>query len=166
MRHLRKGRKLSRTASHRSATLKALANALIRHDRITTTVAKAKELRMFIEPLVNRAKEDNTHNRRLAFAKLQDKFTVSRLFDEVGPASKERPGGYTRVLKLGFRSGDSAETALIELVDMVDTEAAPKGAGSAKKKTRRSRRGGGSKAKESAAPAADATTEEATAKKP
>lgn len=147
MRHLNKGRKLNRTAAHRGATMRALASALIQNDRITTTVAKAKELRTFIEPLITRAKEDGMHNRRVAFAKLQDKYAVSRLFDEVGPASKDRAGGYTRVLKIGFRAGDGAETALIELVDMVDTEAAPRKSSESKKKTRRSRRSGGSKAK-------------------
>lgn len=159
MRHLNKGRKLSRTASHRSATMKSLAMALIKHERITTTVAKAKELRVFIEPLVTRAKEDTMHNRRLAFAKLQDKTTVTKLFDEVGPASKDRPGGYTRVLKLGFRSGDGAETALIELVDMVDTEAAPKRSGESRKKTRRSRRGSGSTKNETTATEQEAAAE-------
>lgn len=158
MRHLNKGRKLNRTAAHRRATLRALATALIKNDRITTTLAKAKELRMFIEPLVTRAKEDGMHNRRVAFAKLQDKYAVTRLFDEVGPASKDRAGGYTRVLKIGFRAGDGAETALIELVDMVDTEAAPRRASEAKKKTRRSRRSSGSKTT-SNEEAAEATAE-------
>jgi large subunit ribosomal protein L17 len=139
--------------------MKSLAMALIKHERITTTVAKAKELRVFIEPLVTRAKEDSMHNRRLAFTKLQDKSSVTKLFDEIGPASKDRPGGYTRVLKLGFRSGDGAETALIELVDMVDTEAAPKRSGESRKKTRRSRRGSGSTKTETTATEQEAAAE-------
>lgn len=141
MRHLVKGRKLNRTAAHRGATMRALALALIKNDRITTTLAKAKELRMFIEPLITRAKVDEMHNRRIVFAHLNEKSSVSKLFDVIAPASKDRPGGYTRVLKLGFRAGDGAETALIELVDMVDTEAAPRKTSAAAKKTRRSRRG-------------------------
>lgn len=143
MRHLVKGRKLNRTAAHRSATMRALAMALIKNDRITTTLAKAKELRSFIEPLITRAKEDAMHNRRIVFSHLNEKTAVTKLFDVIGPASKDRPGGYTRVLKLGFRAGDGAETALIELVDMVDTEAAPRKTSDSAKKTRRSRRGSG-----------------------
>lgn len=149
MRHLVKGRKLNRTAAHRGATMRALAMALIKNDRITTTLAKAKELRSFIEPLITRAKEDVMHNRRIVFAHLNEKSSVSKLFDVIGPASKDRPGGYTRVLKLGFRAGDGAETALIELVDMVDTEAAPRKSSSSAKKTRRSRRSSGNKAEAS-----------------
>jgi large subunit ribosomal protein L17 len=129
--------------------MRALAMALIKNDRITTTLAKAKELRSFIEPLITRAKEDVMHNRRIVFAHLNEKSSVSKLFDVIGPASKDRPGGYTRVLKLGFRAGDGAETALIELVDMVDTEAAPRKSSSSAKKTRRSRRSSGNKAEAS-----------------
>jgi large subunit ribosomal protein L17 len=143
MRHLVKGRKLNRTAAHRSATMRALAMALIKNDRITTTLAKAKELRSFIEPLITRAKVDAMHNRRIVFSHLNEKTSVTKLFDVIGPASKDRPGGYTRVLKLGFRAGDGAETALIELVDMVDTEAAPRKSSEDAKKTRRSRRSSG-----------------------
>jgi len=142
MRHRIKGRKLSRKAPHRKATMRALAMALINsiHEgknrgKIITTVAKAKELRGFIEPLITRAKSDTHHNRRQVFSKLQDKKTTSLLFDEIGPKAKDRPGGYTRVLKLGFRQGDSAEMAMIELVDYNDVK--PEGSGDKRKRTRR-----------------------------
>lgn len=117
MRHQVRGRKLGRTSSHRKATLQALCVALIREHRIQTTLAKAKELRRHIEPLITRAKEDTMHNRRLVFSTLQNKLAVKALFEEVAPQVGQRPGGYTRVLKTGFRSGDAAEMALIELVD-------------------------------------------------
>lgn len=135
MRHRVKGRKLSRTTSHRKATFQALSAALIKEHRIRTTVAKAKELRMFIEPLITTAKVDNVHNRRKAFSKLQNKEAVTELFETVGPAVEGRPGGYTRVLKLGTRLGDSAEMAVIELVDFNDIK--PESKSSTKKKTRR-----------------------------
>lgn len=135
MRHLVKGKKLGRTASHRKATLSALAVALIEEHRITTTVAKAKELRRFIEPLITKAKVDTTHNRRQVFAKLQDKYAVTDLFEDIGPLAKDRPGGYTRVLKLGFRQGDGAELAMIELVDYNDNP--PEVLEEKKKRTRR-----------------------------
>jgi large subunit ribosomal protein L17 len=135
MRHLVKGRKLGRTASHRKATLASLAVALIEERRITTTVAKAKELRRFVEPLITKAKVDTTHNRRLVFSKLNDKYAVTELFEEVGPLAKDRPGGYTRVLKLGFRQGDGAELAMIELVDYNDHP--PEVITGKKKRTRR-----------------------------
>lgn len=135
MRHRVKGRKLSRSTPHRKATMRALSAALIKEHRIRTTVAKAKELRTFIEPLITTAKVDNTHNRRKVFSSLQNKETVSELFETVGPAAKDRPGGYTRVLKLGYRLGDSAEMAMIELVDFNDIK--PETKGSKKKKTRR-----------------------------
>lgn len=135
MRHRVKGRKLSRTASHRRATMRALAMALIREHRIVTTVAKAKELRKFIEPVITRSKEDTHHNRRQAFSALQNKEAVTSLFNEIGPKVGDRPGGYTRVIKSGFRSGDGAEMAVIELVDFNDI--APEGKSSKKKKTRR-----------------------------
>lgn len=135
MRHLVKGKKLGRTAAHRKATLSALAIALIEERRIITTVAKAKELRRFIEPLITKAKVDTTHNRRQVFSKLNDKYAVTELFEEVGPLAKDRPGGYTRVLKTGFRQGDSAEMAMIELVDYNDTP--PEVITGKKKRTRR-----------------------------
>lgn len=135
MRHRVKGRKLGRTTPHRKATLRALSSALIREHRIETTVAKAKELRTFVEPLITRAKVDSTHNRRQVYSYLQDKVAVTELFETVGPAAADRPGGYTRVLKLGFRVGDAAEMAVIELVDFNDIQ--PEGKDSKKKKTRR-----------------------------
>lgn len=138
MRHAKKRHRLGRTASHRKATLQALSAALIRHKRITTTETKAKALRVFIEPIITRAKEDTTHNRREAFRHLQDKEAVHGLFEEVVEAVGDRPGGYTRVIKLGKRSGDAAELAVIELVDFNDVK--PEGGGSSKKRTRR---GGG-----------------------
>ena len=135
MRHLVKGKKLGRNTSHRVATMKALSCSLIKHKSIQTTVAKAKELRKYIEPVITRAKEDTSHNRRQAFSALQDKHAVTTLFDEIAPEVGDRPGGYTRVLKLGFRLGDSAEMALIELVDFSDYQPEKKSA--KKKRTRR-----------------------------
>lgn len=139
MRHLVKGRKLGRTASHRKATLSALSNALIKEHRIVTTVPKAKELRTFVEPLITKAKEDTSHKRRQVFSKLNDKKAVSHLFDEVAKKAMDRPGGYTRVIKLGYRPGDNAQMAVIELVDYNDI----KPEDSQKKK--RTRRAGKSK---------------------
>lgn len=140
MRHLVKGKKFGRTSTHRKATFTALAVALIHERRIKTTVAKAKELRRFVEPLITRAKVDSTHNRRMVFSKLQDKYAVTELFEEIGPLAKDRPGGYTRVLKLGFRTGDAAELAMIELVDYNDVPPEE-----AEGKTKRTRRAGKSK---------------------
>ena len=155
MRHRVKGRKLSRTAPHRKATMQALSTALIKEHRIQTTVAKAKELRMFVEPLITTAKVDNTHNRRKAFSSLQNKGAVTELFEIVGPAAKDRPGGYTRVLKLGYRSGDSAQMAVIELVDFNDIK--PETKSSKKKKTRRA----GKSNKPTAASESEASTKKA-----
>jgi large subunit ribosomal protein L17 len=135
MRHQVKGRKLGRSTPHRKATLKALSVALIDKKRIQTTLPKAKELRTYIEPVINRAKNDTTHNRRQAFAALQDKYAVTELFESVGPAVGDRPGGYTRVLKIGKRLGDSADMAVIELVDFNDVK--PEKKESKKKRTRR-----------------------------
>lgn len=118
MRHRKAGRALSRTMSHRKATLKNLAIALFENNAITTTVAKSKELRVFAEPLITLAKQDSVHHRRLAFAKLRHKAVVSKLFTEIGPAFAERPGGYTRILRVGTRPGDAAEMARIELVGL------------------------------------------------
>lgn len=133
MRHLVKGKKLSRTTSHRKATLSSLATALIQEHRIVTTVPKAKELRRYVEPLITKAKEDTSHNRRQVFSKLNNKEAVSQLFEEVAKKAMDRPGGYTRVVKAGFRQGDGAEMAVIELVDYNDIK--PDRA--KKKKTRR-----------------------------
>lgn len=117
-----------------------MASSLIEHKRINTTTAKAKALKQFVEPLVTKSKEDTTHNRRLVFAKLRNKYAVSELFREVAPKVGDRPGGYTRIIKLGNRLGDNADMALIELVDFNEIYN-PKGEGK-KKTTRRSRRGG------------------------
>lgn len=139
MRHLKKGRKLGRTPSHRKATLAALSVALIKEHRIVTTVPKAKELRTFVEPLITKAKEDTSHNRRQVFSKIKDKEALTHLFEEVAEKAKDRPGGYTRVVKLGYRSGDNAQMAVIELVDYNDIK--PKDS----KKKKRTRRAGKSK---------------------
>ena len=117
MRHAKKGRKLSRTASHRKATLRNMATSLFRHGRIETTTAKAKELRPFAERLITLARRGDLHARRLAAQKIQDRQVLGNLFDEIAPRYAERPGGYTRILKLGTRKGDAAEMSLIELVD-------------------------------------------------
>ena len=117
MRHGKKGRKLSRTASHRKATLRNMATSLFRHGRIETTTAKAKELRPFAERLITLARRGDLHARRLAAQKIQDRQVLGNLFDEIAPRYAERPGGYTRILKLGARKGDAAEMSLIELVD-------------------------------------------------
>lgn len=135
MRHQIKGKKLNRTASHRKATLRSLSIALIKNERIVTTTTKAKELRRIIEPLITRAKDDTTHNRREVFSFLHDNESTSKLFNEIAPKCATRPGGYTRVVKLGTRQGDGAEIAVIELVDYNDVR--PDTAGSKKKRTRR-----------------------------
>ena len=156
MRHQLKGKKLNRTASHRKATLRSLSIALIKNERIVTTSTKAKELRRIIEPIITRAKDDTTHNRREVFSFLHDNASTSKLFDEIAPKCASRPGGYTRVIKLGTRQGDGAEIAVIELVDYNDVR--PDSAGSKKKK--RTRRGG-TKVKADAAPAVAAAPEAA-----
>ena len=149
MRHRVKGRKLSRTSAHRKATLRALTIALVTSkdntkvaytNRIITTVAKAKELRRFVEPLITRSKEDNLLNRRMVFSSLQHKDAVKRLFEEIGPKVADRNGGYTRIIKIGFRQGDGADMAMIELVDYNDIK--PEGDKATKKKrTRRAGKG-------------------------
>lgn len=117
MRHRNKGRQLNRTSSHRKAMFKNMAVSLIRHELIKTTLPKAKELRRVVEPLITLAKEDNVAKRRLAFARLRDREMVTKLFNELGPRYKERNGGYLRILKYGFRVGDKAPMAVVELVD-------------------------------------------------
>ncbi|MDM8562582.1 50S ribosomal protein L17 [Candidatus Marithioploca araucensis] len=124
MRHRNKGRHLSRTSSHRKAMFKNLAVSIIRHELIKTTLPKAKELRGKVEPLITLAKEDSVANRRLAYARLRDREMVTKLFNELGPRYKERPGGYLRVLKCGFRTGDKAPMAIVELVDRPEEEMA------------------------------------------
>ncbi len=156
MRHRKKGRKIGRTSPHRKRTLQALSNALIENKSITTTVAKAKELRPFVEPLITRAKEDTEHNRRQVFRHLQNKEMVSELFDEVAERVGDRPGGYTRVIKLGQRSGDGAELALVELVDYNDVKPADAtGGGSGG-----TRRGSGKGRRESESSATDTQPDE------
>lgn len=155
MRHGVKIKKMGRTAAHRKATLAAMSSALIEHKRIKTTAAKAKALRMFVEPIINRAKEDTTHNRRQAFRYLRNKHAVKELFGDIASKIGDRPGGYTRIVKLGSRAGDATEMAIIELVDYNDVR--PDGASSGSRK--RTRRSGGRRRKKSgdaqqAAPAA------------
>ena len=122
MRHRKSGRQLSRTGSHQRAMFKNMSASLLRHECIRTTVPKAKELRRVVEPLITLAKSDSVANRRLAFARLRDREMVTKLFNEIGPRYQERPGGYTRVLKCGFRPGDKAPMALVELVDRPEIE--------------------------------------------
>ena len=123
MRHGHGLRKLNRTSSHRLAMLRNMMNSLIAHEAIKTTVPKAKELRRVVEPMITLAKEATVANRRLAFDRLRDRDSVSKLFDVLGPRFKARPGGYTRILKMGFRVGDNAPMALVELVERTDNTA-------------------------------------------
>jgi len=125
MRHGNGLRKLNRTSSHRLAMLRNMSNSLIEHEVIKTTLPKAKELRMVVEPLITLGKKDNLANRRLAFNRLRDRDMVSKLFTELGPRYATRPGGYLRILKFGFRHGDNAPMALVELVDRPEVEEAP-----------------------------------------
>ncbi len=157
MRHNKKFNHLSRTASHRKAMLANMAVSLIMHKRITTTLAKAKALKKYVEPLITRSKNDTTTSRRVVFRYLQNKYAVTELFKEISTKVADRPGGYTRIIKLGFRQGDAAEMCFIELVDYDENMAkAPKAA----KKTRRSRR---SKAAEAAETPVTETAAEETA---
>jgi large subunit ribosomal protein L17 len=122
MRHQKSGRHFSRTSAHRTAMFKNMAASLIRHELIKTTLPKAKELRRVAEPLITLSKQDSVANRRLAFARLRDDFAVAKLFTELGPRYAERPGGYLRILKCGFRQGDKAPMAYVELVDRPEAE--------------------------------------------
>jgi len=131
MRHGLGLRKLNRTTSHRLAMLRNMMNSLIEHEVIKTTVPKAKELRRVIEPMITLSKEATVANRRLAFDRLRDRDSVTKLFNELGPRFKTRPGGYTRILKMGFRVGDNAPMALVELVDRAETSAAETSAAAA-----------------------------------
>ncbi len=154
MRHNKKFNHLSRTASHRKAMLANMAISLIMHKRITTTLAKAKALKKYVEPLITRSKNDTTTSRRVVFRYLQNKYAVTELFKEISVKVADRPGGYTRIIKLGTRQGDAAEMAFIELVDFDENMAkTPKAAA---KKTRRSR-------KSTKAEATDTPAEEAVA---
>ncbi len=159
MRHNKKFNHLGRTASHRASMLSNMASSLILHKRITTTLAKAKALKKFVEPLITRSKVGDTNNRRVVFRYLQNKNAVTELFKEISVKVGDRPGGYTRIIKLGTRQGDAAPIAFIELVDFDENMAkAPK----AEKKTRRSRRST-KKVEETVveAPVEEATTETA-----
>lgn len=160
MRHQTKRHRIGRTHAHRKATLAALSTALITHKRITTTLAKAKALRVYVEPILNRSKEDTTHNRRQVFRHLHNKEAIKELFGSVAESIGDRPGGYTRIVKLGERDGDATEMAIIEIVDFNDVR--PEGATGTRKR-RRTRRGGAAAAKR-AEPAAEAakTAEPAT----
>ncbi len=140
MRHGKKFNHLGRTASHRKAMLSNMAASLIQHKRINTTLAKAKELKKYVEPLVTRSKSDSTHNRRMVFSYLQSKEAVTELFREVSVKVGDRPGGYTRIIKTGHRLGDNAEMAMIELVDFNEIYS------NAKKEVKKSTRRGRSKA--------------------
>jgi large subunit ribosomal protein L17 len=144
MRHNKKVNHLGRKSAHRKAMLANMASSLLIHKRISTTLAKAKALRMYVEPLITKAKDDTTHSRRVVFSYLQDKAAVSELFREISGKIADRPGGYTRILKTGNRLGDNAEMCIMELVDYNEAMlAAKEDAGKAKK--RRSRRGGAKK---------------------
>ena len=158
MRHNKKFNHLGRTASHRNAMLANMACSLIKHKRITTTVAKAKALKKFVEPLITKSKNDTTNSRRVVFSNLQDKYAVTELFKEISVKIADRPGGYTRIIKTGNRLGDNAEMCFIELVDYDDNMAKDKVA----KKTTRTRRS--KKSAQAAEPvAAEATATEAPA---
>lgn len=145
MRHLKSFNHLGRTSSHRKALLSNMASSLILRKRITTSVAKAKSLKVYIEPLITKSKEDNTQSRRIVFSYLQDKYAVSELFREISPKIINRPGGYTRILKTGFRHGDNADMCIIELVDY--NESMLKSSSSSKATAAKKSRRGGSKKK-------------------
>lgn len=153
MRHNKKFNHLGRRSAHRKAMLSNMATSLIIHKRIKTTVAKAKALKIYVEPLITKSKTDSTHSRRVVFAYLRSKDAVTELFRDISMKVADRPGGYTRIIKLGTRLGDNAEMCMIELVDYNEHMLSTK---ETKKKSRRSRRGGSAKTTETAA----ATTEE------
>jgi large subunit ribosomal protein L17 len=159
MRHNKKFNHLGRTHSHRKAMLSNMACSLIKHKRINTTTAKAKELRKYVEPLITKSKDDTTHSRRMVFSSLQDKHVVKELFQEISQKVANRPGGYTRIIKTGFRLGDNAEMCFIELVDfnenMVKDKSAKKSA-----RTRRSGKKAGTNATVAAAPVKEPETQE------
>lgn len=163
MRHGKKVNHLGRTDSHRKAMLSNMASSLILHKRITTTLAKAKALRTYVEPLLTKSKEDTTHNRRMVFSYLQNKDSVTELFRDIAVKIADRPGGYTRIIKTGNRMGDNAEMCFIELVDFNGTYTAGKPSDTKKAKATRRRGAGAGKAKKAEAtvetPAADASAE-------
>jgi large subunit ribosomal protein L17 len=155
MRHGKKFNHLGRQTAHRAAMLSNMACSLIEHKRISTTIAKAKALRVYVEPILTKSKDDTTHNRRTTFSYLKSKEAVTELFRTIAPKIADRPGGYTRIIRTGYRLGDNAEMCLIELVDFNEVYTS----GEKKTTTRRSRRGGSTTAtkKADAAPAAEAT---------
>ena len=157
MRHGKKVNHLGRKAEHRHAMLSNMACSLIEHKRITTTIAKAKALRVYVEPIITKSKDDSTHNRRTAFSYLKSKEAVTELFRTVAPKIADRPGGYTRIIRTGYRLGDNAEMCMIELVDFNEIYTS----GEKKTTTRRSRRGGSAATKKADAPVADAEVVEA-----
>ena len=162
MRHNKKFNHLGRTASHRNAMLANMACSLIKHKRITTTVAKAKALKKFVEPLITQSKDDTTNSRRVVFSNLQDKYAVTELFKEISVKIADRPGGYTRIIKTGNRLGDNAEMCFIELVDYNENMAKEKVAKKATR-TRRSKKAAATEATpaaETAAPVAEAPAAE------
>jgi large subunit ribosomal protein L17 len=150
MRHGKKFNHLKRKAGHRKALLRNMSIALIRHKRIKTTLAKAKALRQYIEPLVTKAKTDTMHNRRVVFSYLQSKESINELFGPIAEKVGDRPGGYVRVIRLGFRRSDGAEMAMIELVDFNEVYSGGKGSGKAGAKKKRTRRSGKSSSSETA----------------
>lgn len=154
MRHNKKFNHLGRKSGHRKALLKNLAISLIEHKRITTTLAKARALRIYLEPLVTKSKNNTVHSRRVVFSYLQNKEAVKELFGEIGVRVANRPGGYLRIIKMGFRQGDNAEMAMIEFVDFNETMLAAQEEQAGKRRTRRSRRGG-----KKAGETSEATTE-------
>jgi large subunit ribosomal protein L17 len=161
MRHGDKVNNLSRTKAHRDALLSNLACALIQHKRIVTTLAKAKALRVYVEPLITKGKTNTTHQRRIVFSYLQDKEAISELFSTIAEKIAGRPGGYTRIIKLGTRAGDNAETAMIELVDF--NEVYGKGREEAKATAKKTRRAGSTKKTSSAKGTAEGTEEKTAA---
>ena len=162
MRHNKKFNHLGRTASHRGAMLANMAISLIKHKRITTTVAKAKALKKYVEPLITKSKNDTTNSRRVVFSYLQDKYAVTELFKEISLKIADRPGGYTRIIKTGKRLGDNADMCFIELVDYNENMAKDKVAKKASR-TRRSSKKGTAAAPASETPAAEASVTEASA---
>lgn len=157
MRHNKKFNHLGRTATHRAAMLSNMACSLIKHKRITTTVAKAKALKKYVEPLITKSKNDTTNSRRVVFSYLQDKFAVTELFQEISVKVADRPGGYTRIIKTGFRQSDGADMCFIELVDYDENMA------KTKKKATRTRRSKKASVAAAEAPATEAAAEEAKA---
>ncbi len=160
MRHGKKFNHLSRKKGHRKALFKNLSNALIEHKRINTTLAKAKALRVFIEPLVTKSKNDSSHSRRIVFGYLQNKQAVGELFSSVAPKVGDRPGGYTRIIKTGFRKGDGAEMAMIEFVDFNDVYSNKSAGKSGSRRTRRKKKAGAAGAGAATAAAASKSQEE------